>query len=55
MEAFLIFVGFLGCTIAVAITVIKVIEAVWFFKEFRESVTKSLTKIDEQIRNIKKP
>lgn len=55
MEAFLLSIGFVSCVIAVGIAIIKAIETVWFFKEFREEVTKSLTKIDEQIRNIKKP
>jgi hypothetical protein len=53
MEAFLLSIGFVSCVIAIGIAVIKAIEAVWFFKEFRESVTKSLTKIEERLNNLK--
>lgn len=53
MQTFLTLVGFLGCAIAASITVIKAIEAVWFFKEFRDNVTKSLDRIEETIRNQK--
>jgi hypothetical protein len=31
----------------------KAIDAVWFFKEFRKDITKSLDRIEERLRNIK--
>lgn len=51
MQTFLIFMGFLGCTIAAVIAVTKAIETVWFFQEFRKEVTKSLDRIQETLRN----
>jgi capsular polysaccharide biosynthesis protein len=53
MESFLTFAGFIGCTIAVAIAIIKAIEAVWFFKEFRDKTTKSLDRIEKTLRDPK--
>ena len=53
MQAFLTFVGFLGCTIAVAITIIKSIETLWFFKEFRDKTISTLERIEETLRKQK--
>ena len=53
MQTFLTLVGFIGCFVAVTIALIKAIETVWFFKEFRDNVTKSLDRIEETLRNHK--
>ncbi len=53
MQAFLTFAGFVGCTIMVAITVIKAIEAVWFFKEFRDNANRTLERIEQALRKHK--
>lgn len=53
MQAFLTFVGFLGCTIAVVIAVTKAIETVWFFKEFRDKTISTLERIEETLRKQK--
>lgn len=53
METFLILIGFLACAVAASVAVIKAIETVFFFKEFRDTVTKSLARIEENLRNLK--
>ena len=53
MQTFLTLIGFTACVAAATIAVIKAIEAVFFFKEFHETVTKSLTRIEERLRNLK--
>lgn len=53
METFLTFAGFIGCTIAATIAIIKVIETVWFFKEFRDKTISKLDRIEETLRNHK--
>jgi hypothetical protein len=55
MQTFLTLIGLVACVSGLMFAIIKLLEAVWFFKEFRDSVTKSLTIIDEQLRNIKQP
>jgi hypothetical protein len=53
MQTFLVIIGFAACSAAAALAVIKAIETVWFFQEFRKEATKSLAKIEEHLRNIK--
>jgi hypothetical protein len=53
MEAFLILIGLTACFAIAVFGVIKFIEAVWFFQEFRKEVTKSLDRIQETLRNHK--
>lgn len=45
MQTFLTLIGFMACAVAATLAVIKAIETVWFFQEFRKEVTKSLAKI----------
>ena len=55
MQTFLIIIGFFACTAAATLAVIKAIETVWFFQEFRKEVTKTLDRIEERLRNTKLP
>jgi hypothetical protein len=53
MQTFFTIIGFAACTAAATLAVIKAIETVWFFKDLRDSVTKSLTRIEERINKLK--
>lgn len=53
MQTFFTIIGFAACTAVAMLTVVKAIDAVFFFKDFHETVTKSLAKIEERLRNIK--
>ncbi len=53
MHTFLTIVGLIGCTIAVTITFIKILETLWFFKEFRDKTISTLDRIEETLRNQK--
>jgi hypothetical protein len=46
-------IGFAACAAVAMLALFKAIEAVWFFKEFRENMTKSLDRIEETLRNQK--
>jgi hypothetical protein len=35
--------------------IVKFLEAVWFFIEFRDKANSTLDRIEERIRNIKQP
>jgi hypothetical protein len=53
MQTFFTTIGFLGCTVITTLAIFKVIEAVWFFQEFRKETTKALARIDEHLNNLK--
>jgi hypothetical protein len=53
MDTFLTIVGFIGCIIAATIAIIKAIETLWFFKEFRDKTIRTLDRIEETLRNLK--
>jgi len=53
MEAFFILMGFTACIIIAAYAIMKFIDAVFFFTGFRDSVTRSLTKIEDRLNNLK--
>ena len=53
MQTFFTLIGFTACFAALTVAIIKAIETVWFFQEFRKDVTKSLAKIEERISNLK--
>ena len=53
MQTFFTIIGFAACTAVAMLTLFKVIDAIWFFKEFHRTVTKSLANIEERLRNSK--
>jgi hypothetical protein len=53
MQTFFTIIGFAACTAVAMLALFKAIDAVWFFKEFRKDITKSLDRIEERLRNIK--
>ena len=53
MQTFFTLIGLAACTAAATLAVIKFIETVWFFQEFRKDITKTLERIEERLRNIK--
>lgn len=55
MQTFLTLIGFTACIAAAAFAIIKVVEAVWFFQEFRKEATKTLDRIEEHLRKLKLP
>jgi hypothetical protein len=55
MQLFFTMIGFAACAAVAMLALFKAIDAVWFFKEFRKEMTKSLAKIEERISNLKLP
>ena len=53
MDAFFTTIGFTACVIIAAYAVTKFIDAVFFFRGFHDTVTKSLAKIEDRLRNLK--
>lgn len=53
MLTFLAIIGFTACSAVATLAVFKAVETVFFFREFHETVTKSLAKIEERLRNLK--
>jgi hypothetical protein len=53
METFLALIGFIASVFFLGFLGMKFIDAVFFFTGFRDSVTRSLTKIEERLNNLK--
>lgn len=53
MLSFLTLIGSVACAVAISFAIIKAIEAVWFFQEFRKRVDESLKRIEETLRTPK--
>ena len=52
MITFLSVIGLTACIAVATIAVLKAVEVVFFFREFHGTVTKSLAKIEERLRNL---
>lgn len=53
METALTVIGFCTCFFLLFIAVMKGIETVWFFQEFRKDITKKLEVIEKTLREQK--
>jgi hypothetical protein len=55
MQTFFTLIGLAACVSGLMFAIIKFLEAVWFFKEFRDKTNSTLDRIEERLRNIKQP
>lgn len=53
MQTFFIIIGFAACIAVAMLAVIKAIETVWFFQEFRKDLTKAINRIEERLSKNK--
>jgi hypothetical protein len=53
METFLSLIGFLASVFFLGFLGIKFIDAIFFFREFRDTTKRLLERIDENLRNHK--